>query len=181
LAPAHACPRPTEPAPSRAPSPVVPRLLRPRCAPRRPCPDPRPGRPPLVARPRSCALGHAPARARAPATRVPRVCTARVPSARATRSRACDCSRTALNPVSIYFNLFSRHATSHASSRDDSFNLYLSMCCVARFVARRSILISGCLMCDVARPVARRSTLNSALLAYDVVRFIARCLMSLYN
>jgi hypothetical protein len=54
--------------------------------------------------PWSPALGRAPVRTRAPATRVPRACMVRVPSARAACSRACDRSRTALNPVLIYLN-----------------------------------------------------------------------------
>jgi hypothetical protein len=120
----RACPGPGEPRRSRPrPSPGD---SAPACA----APSPRRARPvasrlhgrapaaaPSAPRPQSCALSHAPARARAPATSVSRVCTARVPSARATRSRACDCSRTALNPVLIYFNLRSRRA----ASRDDSF------------------------------------------------------------
>jgi hypothetical protein len=39
-----------------------------------------------------------------PRPRAPRACTVRMPSARAARSRACDRSRTALNPVLIYLN-----------------------------------------------------------------------------
>jgi hypothetical protein len=117
--------------PARAPSPrrAPPRARPPwpRLAP----PRPLPGGPPLPAPPtprlapshrglppRASAarpgrvppcLGHAPpavlpVRARAPATHAPRVCTARVPSARATRSRACVRGRTALNLVLIHFN-----------------------------------------------------------------------------
>ena len=56
------------------------------------------------ARPGGRAQPRAPARTRAPMTRVPRACMVRVPSARAACSRACDCSRTALNPVLIYLN-----------------------------------------------------------------------------
>jgi hypothetical protein len=119
--------------PSRRAAPRPPRAPLPRSRPGEPslslllgraCPGPdeprRPRRPraqprALIARPRLRALGRAPARARASATRVSRVCTARVPSARATRSRACDHSRTALNPMLIYFNLCSRRAVSRAS------------------------------------------------------------------
>jgi hypothetical protein len=119
--PRRGCPRrnPTSPCP-RPPAPVS---LRPQ--------RPLPGGPPLPAPPtprlapshrglppRASAarpgrvppcLGHAPpavlpVRARAPATHAPRVCTARVPSARATRSRACVRGRTALNLVLIHFN-----------------------------------------------------------------------------
>jgi hypothetical protein len=126
---------PPSPSPRTASAPASPPSAAPALAPA----SPHHGHPPLATRPRSCALGRAPARARAPATRNPRVCTARVPSARATRSRACDRSRTALNPVLIYFNLCSRRAASRASSRDDSFILYLLKCCVARFVARQFV------------------------------------------
>jgi hypothetical protein len=62
------------------------------------------------------ALDRAPARARVPATRVPRACAVRVTSARVTRPRACDRSRTVLNPVLIDAKLCSRRA----ASRDDS-------------------------------------------------------------
>jgi hypothetical protein len=134
-------PRPGEPSPPSRPPygglparpPPLPGEPRPRAAPSAaPWPHPAVPRPP----PRPAVP---PARARASATRVPRVCTARVPLARAARSCACDSSRTALNPVLIYFNLFSQRAASRASSRDDSFNLYLLKCCVARFVARRFV------------------------------------------
>jgi hypothetical protein len=175
------------PAPGRAtPSLPVPcpGELRPCRAP----PRPRPGLT-LVAYPAAPLSARPRARCRTLNCAIARPCpnpclgslVPRVPSARAACSSAYDRNRTALNLILIYFNLFSRRAASCASSRDDSFNLYLSMCCVARFIVRRSILISGCLMCDVARPVAQRSTLNSAQLAYAVVRFIARCLTSLYN
>jgi hypothetical protein len=95
--------RPSRPCP--APFPTVPRRLRPRRVPRRPCPAPRPCSHPCPSDSRLACL------------------TVRVPSARVTCSRACDHSRTALNLVLIYFKLFSRRASSRASSRDDSFNL----------------------------------------------------------
>jgi hypothetical protein len=44
------------------------------------------------------APSRAPACARAPATRVPRACMVRVPSARVACSRECDRSRAAFNP-----------------------------------------------------------------------------------
>jgi hypothetical protein len=130
---------PSVPVPGFAPLPAARPLLTHALAPPSPPRRETPPRPCPGGCPRPRALGRAPARARAPANRVPRVCTARVPSARATRSRACDRSRTALNPVLIYFNLCSRRVASRASSRDDSFILYLLKCCVARFVARRFV------------------------------------------
>jgi hypothetical protein len=137
------CPRPTpvarpalarasRPAPATQPLPARPRRAEPAPS-RAPAPRPCPGGYALVVHPG----GRACPRARASATHVPRACTVRVPSARVARSRACDRSRTALNPVLIDVNLCSRRAASRASSRDNSFNLYLLKCCVARFVTRR--------------------------------------------
>jgi hypothetical protein len=47
---------------------------------------------------------------------------------------------------------------------------------IARFIARRFILISDYLMCGVAHLVARRFILNSLLMTYAVVRFVVRYL-----
>jgi hypothetical protein len=86
LAPPASPPRPCaafgEPLPWRLPSPAAPLL----------------GREPLGPMPWPCAPRRALGRARAPATRVPRAYTVRVPSARAACSRACDRSRAAFNP-----------------------------------------------------------------------------------
>jgi hypothetical protein len=161
-------PRPASPAPP-------PPCLRPRALSRTP-----PG-------PQSYAPGRAPACARAPATRIPRASTVRVPSARVACSRACDRSRTALNPVLIDVNLCSRRAASRASSRDDSFNLYLLKYCVARFVARRIYLILDSInvLCHalrrmtiyfnfrlfkVRRRASRRATFHFKLSSVDVCR-----------
>jgi hypothetical protein len=192
------CPRrarPGEPPPARArrwrldPAPARASRPAPAARPLLAAPSPRRARPIVSPRSPAAPSSRAPAAMPGPAPRPrPRPCpgdsrpaclTVRVPSARVTCFRACNRSRTALNLVLIYFKLFSRCAASRASSCDDSSNLSILKCCVACFVARRSILIPGCLMCDVARPDARRSTLNSALLAYVVVRFVARCLTSL--
>jgi hypothetical protein len=124
--PPHARPRPSRAAPRLAsPSPctrALPAPASPRPAATPSPASPLPGEPPSPAsppRPRAPRLGRAlavrpgrapprgsldrapdraPARARAPATRVPCVCTARVPSARAACSRACDRSRAAFTP-----------------------------------------------------------------------------------
>jgi hypothetical protein len=121
-------------------------------SPRRACPcrePPRPGRAPMAApsprapvavpgpAPWSPILGRAPSAVPLPAP-MPRRLASCSPAWFAC-SRACDRSRTAPNPVLIYFNLCSRRATSRASSRDDSFILYLLKCCVARFVTRRFV------------------------------------------
>jgi hypothetical protein len=148
-------PRPASPSPdpalslSRArsrpgePRPALPRraLPRPRPAPRRAPPRLRSGR--ALVRAPSRAPSRPRPRHRAPLPepvprqpRATRACTIRVPSAHVACSHAYGHNRTTLNLVLIYFNLFSRRVASRASSRDDSFNLYLSMCCVARFVAR---------------------------------------------
>jgi hypothetical protein len=117
--------------------------------PRPPCEPLLPGRAPAAAlstrapvdvpgpAPWSPALGRAPARTRAPTTRVQRACMVRVPSTRTACSHACDHSLTAFNPVLIYLN---------CCLVDDSFYLYLLKCCVARFVARRFVLNSVLLM-----------------------------------
>jgi hypothetical protein len=186
-------PRPSDTPPSARAPPLGPRARDlPGPAPTRPCPaEPAPSRAPtprscpggcaLVARPggRACprALGRTPPAVPLPtpvplATRVPRAYTVRVPSARVARSRACDRSRTALNPVLIDVNLCSQRAASRTSSRDDSFNLYLLKCCVALFVTRRIYLISDSI--NVLCCALRRAMIYFNFMLFKVRRRASR-------